>query len=99
MKIETQKGTTLGTTQTDAQSMDNSKAYADTPTHAHLSTTNTKHNTHKTPQSKRNPPDFVYANGFQVKSNPTLGAGVVKSWTNNIAHINIKSLSEQHTIN
>ena len=82
--------TKIDTTLSDAQNIDSSKSYTNTPTKvlSHITTEILQTKTH----SRRwNPREFLYTDGSQVKGNPTLGAGVVNPNTNTITQIDIKS--------
>jgi hypothetical protein len=90
--------TRIDTTKPDANDVDCSTSYKDTPIPVHLHTTISilQTNLHS---RKWNPKDFVYMDGSQVKGNPTLGAGGTNPKTLITTHIDIKSQPKRHTIN
>ena len=94
-KVQT---TLIDTNTIDALDIDNNTSYKDIPTPIQTHHTTTILNT-KPHNRKWNPTDFVYTDGSQVKGNNTLGAGVVNPQKYHVAHIEIKSQKERHTIN
>ena len=90
--------TLIDTTTLDATYIDGNTSYKDIPTPIQTYQTTTIIYT-KPHNRKRNPKDFVYTDGSQVKGNNTLGTGVVNPRTQRAAHVEIKAHKERHIIN